>query len=107
MGILNWFAKSKPVVQKLTAGSFTVDCHGQVMTTTVGSRYPQRVLDETAREVVLLFREARAAQMPLTGLDLHFTGLHIKAREMQSGAIVFLSPLNNHATPSPAQKDRP
>ena len=107
MGILNWFSKSEPVVQKVPAGSFTVDRHGRVMTTTVGSEYPQRLLEDTAREVLTLFREARTAQMPMTGLDLHFAGLHIKAREMQVGAIIFLSPQNAPATPPPAEKDSP
>ena len=106
MGILNWFAKSKPVAPKLAAGSFTVDRHGQVMTTTVGSGYPRRLLDDTACEVLSLFREARAAQMPLTGLDFHFAGLHIKAREMQGGAIIFLSPQNMFAPSPPAESDR-
>ena len=107
MGILNWFSKSEPVVRKVPAGSFTVDRHGRVMTTTVGSEYPQRLLDDTAREVLTLFREARAAQMPMTGLDLHFAGLHINAREMQGGAIIFLSPQNTLATSPPAEKDSP
>jgi hypothetical protein len=106
MGILNWFAKSAPAVRKLPAGSFTVDRHGNVMTTTVGSEYPQWLLDDTAREVLSLFLEARAAHMPLTGLDLNFTGLHITAREMQGGAIIFLSPQNTFATSSPAERDR-
>jgi hypothetical protein len=106
MGILNWFTKSEPVVQKVPAGSFTVDRHGRVMTTTVGSEYPQRLLEDTAREVLALFREARAAQMPMTGLDLHLAGLHITAREMQGGAIIFLSPKNMFATSSPAERDR-
>jgi hypothetical protein len=97
MGILNRFVKSAPVVRKLPAGSFTVDRHGNVMTTTVGSEYPQWLLDDTAREVLSLFRNARAARMPLTGLDLNFAGLHITAREMQGGAIVFLSPQNTFA----------
>jgi hypothetical protein len=107
MGILNWFAKSGPAVEKLSAGSFTVDRHGNVMTTTVGSEYPQWLLDDTAREVLSLFRGARAAQMPLTGLDLNFAGLHIAAREMQGGAIIFLSPQNADAASSPSGKGRP
>jgi hypothetical protein len=106
MGILNWFAKPAPVVRKLPAGSFTVDRHGNVMTTTVGSEYPQWLLEETAREVLSLFRRAREAQMPLTGLDLNFAGLHITAREMQGGAIIFLSPQNMFAPSSPAEGDR-
>ena len=97
MGILNWFGKSVADAQKLPAGGFTVDRHGNVMTTTVGSEYPQWLLDDTAREVRSLVRSARAARIPLTGLDVNFAGLHITAREMQGGAIVFLSPQNTFA----------
>ncbi len=97
MGILKLFTKPAPVVRKLPGGGFTVDRHGNVMTTTVGSEYPQWLLDDTAREVLSLFRSARAARMPLTGLDVNFAGLHITAREMQGGAIVFLSPQNTFA----------
>jgi hypothetical protein len=107
MGILNWFSKPEPAVQKLPAGSFTVDRHGNVMTTTVASEYPKRLLDDIAREVLTLFREARSAQMPLAGLDMNFASLRITAREMQGGAIIFLSPQNILAASSPAGKDRP
>ena len=106
MGILNWFGRPAPDVQKLAAGSFTVDRHGNVLTTTVGSAYPQWLLDDTAREVLSLFRGARDAQMPLTGLELHFAGLDITAREMQGGAIIFVSPQKTVA-PSPAEGPRP
>jgi hypothetical protein len=106
MGILNWFSKPPPAVRRLPAGSFTVDRHGNLMTTTAGPEYPRWLLDDTAREVLLLFREARAARMPLTGLDLNFAGLHIAAREVQGGAIIFLSPQNLFAPSSPAESDR-
>ncbi len=92
MGILNWFAKPEPAIQQLPSGSFTVDRHGNVMTTTVGSGCSPRLLDSIACEVLSLFRSAREAQMPLTGLDLNFADLQITAREMQGGAIIFISP---------------
>jgi len=101
MGILNWFAKSEPAIQHLPSGSFTVDRHGNVITTTVGPGCSQRLLDAIAREVLSLFHEARAAQMPLTGLDLNFASLHITAREMQGGALIFISPQNTFATSPP------
>jgi hypothetical protein len=107
MGFLNWFAKPEPAVQKLPSGSFTVDRHGNLMTSTVGSDYPQRLLDEIAHEVLSLFREARSAQMPLTGLDMNFASLRVTAREMQGGAIIFLTPQNTFTTLSPAGKDSP
>ena len=105
MGILNWFSKPAPAVRRLPAGSFTVDCHGNLMTTTVGPEYPRWLLDDTAREVLSLFRGAREAQMPLTGLELHYAGLNITAREMQGGAIIFVAPQKAAAAPAPAQKD--
>jgi hypothetical protein len=49
-------------------------------------------LRDIAAEVLLLFREARAAQMPLSELNLDFASLQITAREMRGGAFVFLSP---------------
>ena len=107
MGFLSLFAKSKPAAPKLVAGSFTVDRQGRAMTTTIASgAYSQALLDETAREVLSLFRSARAARMPLAGLDLHYAGLHIKAREMQSGAIIYLSPQNPSAAPAAATQER-
>ena len=69
---LNWFAKSEPAIQQLPSGSFTLDRHGNVMTTTVGSGCSPRLLDSIASEVLSLFRSAREAQMPLTGLRPEF-----------------------------------
>ena len=107
MGILNWLSISGPDFKKQPAGSFTVDRHGNVLTTTVGPAFSKRLLGDIGSEVLSLFRAAREAQMPLNGLDLNFGVLHITAREMQGGAIVFLSPQNPSATSSPVEKDRP
>jgi hypothetical protein len=57
-------------------------------------------LHEVAVEVLRLFREARAAQMPLSEFNLHFASLRITAREMRGGAIVFLSPKTESTTSS-------
>lgn len=70
----------------------TVDRDGNVVATTVSSAYPPTLLREIAGEVLSVFREARAAQMPLSEFNLHFASLRITAREMRGGAIVFLSP---------------
>jgi len=92
MGVMKLFSKSRAAVQRLPTGSMTVDRHGGIVTTTVASTYPSQLLRDIAGEVLLLFREARAAQMPLSELSLHFASLHIHAREMRGGAFVFLSP---------------
>ena len=102
MGFLNWFSSSRPVVHKLPSGSYTVDRHGKVMTTTVGADVPVSLLVGIAKEVLSVFREARTAQMPLAEVSLDFAGLQISARDMQGGAIIFLSPKNPLAAAPPA-----
>ena len=102
MGLLKWFSSSRPAVHKLPSGSFTVDRHGKVATNTVGKDFPTSLLDDIAKEILSVFHEARAAQMPLAEVSLDFAGLQISARDMQGGAIVFLSPKNPLATASPA-----
>jgi hypothetical protein len=92
MGLLNFFSKSGAAVQKLPAGTFSVDRDGNIVTKTVASSYPTELLEEIAREVMILFREARTAQMPMVEFNLHFASLLITARELRGGAIVFLSP---------------
>jgi len=92
MGLLNLFSKSRPTVHRLPAGSLTVDANGDLVTTTVSSTYPAALLQQITREVMALFREARAKQLPLAEFNLHFASLQITAREMRGGAIIFLSP---------------
>ena len=89
--------RSRAGVQQLPAGSMTVDRDGIVIST-VPSTYPKALLDEIGTSVLSLFNEARAAQVPLAELSLHFGSLRITARELRSGAIIFLIPLT--ATPS-------
>jgi hypothetical protein len=103
MGFLKWFSGgSRAAVHKLPSGSFTVDRHGKVATGTVGADCPASLLKDIAREVLSVFHEARVAQMPLAEVSLDFAGLQISARDMQGGAIIFLSPKNPFATSSPA-----
>jgi hypothetical protein len=84
--------RSSAVVQQLPAGSLTVDRHGNVVTYTVSSTYPKALLRDIGRDVLLLFREARAAQTPLAEVSIQFTSLRITARELRGGAIIFLFP---------------
>jgi len=92
MGFLKLFSRSGAAVQKLPSGSFTVDRDGNIVATTVASSYPAELLKEIAHEVLVLFKDARAAQLPMTEFNLHFASLQITARELRGGAIVFLSP---------------
>ncbi|MDD5139660.1 MAG: hypothetical protein PHY43_05290 [Verrucomicrobiales bacterium] len=89
--------RSSAAIQQLPAGSMTVDRNGHVVVTTVSSAYPKDLLEEIGGDVVSLFSEARAAQMTLAEVSFHFGSLRITARELRSGAIIFLSPQTKHS----------
>lgn len=101
MGFLKKLFGGRAAVQQLPAGSLTVDRHGDIVTCTVSSSYPRPLLLEIGADVLKLFREARSAQMPLTEVSLQFGSLHITARELRGGAIIFLLP-QTALTPTPA-----
>jgi hypothetical protein len=90
--LLRRIFRSRAAVQLLPAGSVAVDRDGRIVTYTVASVYPKELLHAIGQEVLSLFREAREAQMPLAEVSIHFTSLHITARELRGGAIIFLFP---------------
>jgi hypothetical protein len=92
MGLLSRFSKSKPTLLRLPSGSFTVDRAGGVLIGTVPSSFPAELVGDIARQVLAVFQEAAAAQLPLSELIIHYPSLQIAARELRGGAIVFLSP---------------
>jgi hypothetical protein len=64
----------------------------------VSSAFPKLLLQGIGRDVLELFREARAAQIPFTEVSLHFGSLRITARELRGGAIIFLFPQTRLST---------
>jgi len=92
MGLLNLFNKSEPKLQRLPSGSFTVDREGCILARTLGSDYPDALVEEIARQVLYAFRNAASAQLPLSELTVNFRSLKITARELRGGAFVFCSP---------------
>ena len=90
--IFRGFFGAAAAVQQLPAGSVTVDRQGSIITSTVSSAFPRKILHGIGHDVLEMFREARAAQMPLAEVSLHFGSLRITARELRGGAIIFLLP---------------
>jgi len=92
MGFLKKLFGSRAVVQELPMGSLTVNAQGNIVASTVSSNYPRALLSDVAREVLVIFREAREAQLPLAEVSIHFGSLRVTARETRGGAIIFLMP---------------
>jgi hypothetical protein len=92
MGLLKLFDKPAPTLLRLPSGSFTADCHGMVLIDTLPSSFPRVLLDEIARQVLRVFRDAAAAQLPLAELNIRYASLKITACELRGGALVFLVP---------------
>jgi len=84
--------RSRAVVQQLPSGSIAVDREGNVVTSTVSSAYSRDLLRAIGRDVLALFHEAREAQIPLAEVNIYFVSLHITARELRGGAVIFLFP---------------
>jgi hypothetical protein len=104
MGFLKRFFRGRAGVQQLPTGTITVDRNGHIVTSTVSSAYPQNLLRDIGRDVLSLFQEARIAQMPLAEISLQFGSLHITARELRGGAIIFLFPqIASLPTPTPSR----
>lgn len=92
MGILKKLFGGHAAVQQLPSGTITVDRGGQIVTSTVSSSYPRKLLQTIGHDVLEVLNEARKAQIPLAEVSLHFGSLRITARELRGGAIIFLLP---------------
>jgi hypothetical protein len=92
MGLLRLFSKPAPTLLRLPAGSFTVDRDGRVLTDTLPSSFPARLVGQIAQQIRAAFSEAAAAQLPLSELIIHYPSFKISARELRGGAIVYLAP---------------
>jgi len=100
MGILSKFFKSSaPELARIPSGSFTLDAKGNLVSSTVPTWFPPSHLHDIGQNVVAIFRDAQQAQMQLSELIVHYSGLKITARELRGGAIIFLSPKNTAPTP--------
>ena len=92
MGILKRIFGGPAAVQQLPAGTITVDRQGQIITSTVSSTFPEPLLEAIGCDVMDLLRAARAGQIPLAEISLHYGSLRLTARELRGGAIIFMFP---------------
>lgn len=91
MGFLKLFSKAPATLLRLPSGSFTMDREGLVLVRTLPSSYPRELVQAIGEHMLAAFRDAAAAQLPLSEIVINYSSLKITARELRGGAIVFLS----------------
>lgn len=95
MGLLDFFSskKSAPAIERLPSGSFTVDRDGKILTSTLPQGFSEASVREIGNVVVEAMVSAREANLPVTELVIHYSGLKITAKEQRGGAMIFLAPV--------------
>ena len=94
MGLLNLFSKrAEASLVRLPKGSFTVDPTGRILTQTLPQSFPEEQVKEIGRVVLDAFKTAKAVNLPLKEIFVHFAGLKLTAKELRGGAMIFLAPL--------------
>ncbi len=101
MGLLNKNKSAKPELKRLPSGSFTVDAHGQVVSSTVPQIVPSALVRDIGQRIVAIFAGARKAQLPFSEMVVQYASFKIIAREMRGGAIIFLTPKTPQLISSP------
>jgi hypothetical protein len=94
MGILKPFSRSqKPLrPERLPNGAFSIHSGGELVGSTLPSTFSEKTVMQIGKMVLEAFRRAQEANLPLTELLIHFSGLTIVARELKGGALIFLNP---------------
>lgn len=95
MGLLDFFSskKSAPAIERLPSGSFTVDRDGKILTSTLPQGFSEASVREIGNVVVEAMVSAREANLPVTEMVIHYSGLKITAKEQRGGAMIFLAPV--------------
>jgi len=91
MGFLRLFSRAAPTLLRLPSGSFTMDREGKVLVRTLPSSYPTELVVGIGEQMIAAFRDATAAQLPLSEIVVSYSSLKITARELRGGVIVFLA----------------
>jgi hypothetical protein len=97
MGLLDLFTKPEPTLQRLPAGSLSVDRDGNILASTVPSGFQDEMVRAIVRSVLATFESAAQTQLPLVELRVSYPSFRITARALRGGAILFLAPQTPYA----------
>jgi hypothetical protein len=93
MGVLTTMRERNSVtVDRLPGGCFSLHRGGEIAGSTLPTSFASEKMAEIGRIVMETFRRAQDANLLLTDLRFHFSGLQISARDLRGGALIFLTP---------------
>ena len=93
MGVLTTMRDRKTAtVDRLPGGCFSLHRGGEIAGSTLPCNFAPEKMAEIGRIVIETFRRAQEANLLLTDLRFHFSGLQISARDLRGGALIFLTP---------------
>ena len=101
MGLLTKPNAGKSGLHRLPCGAFTVDTHGNLVSSTVPQWVGESLVLQIGRQILAVFKGASGVRPPFSELRVQYEALRITAREMRGGAIVFLSPGKIQPPPPP------
>ena len=77
---------------KIPSGTFSLDLEGRIISSTLPQWFPASEMRDIGECVLAFFRKAQQAQMPLQELNVYYPSLRVTARNLRSGALIFLLP---------------
>ncbi len=94
MGVLKTHAREqKPLsLERLPSGCFSLHRGGELAGSTLPTSFAQDKMMEIGHIVLGIFRTAQEANILLSDLHIHYSGLQISARDLRGGALIFLQP---------------
>jgi hypothetical protein len=94
MGFLKPFSRTqKPLrPERLPSGAFAIHRGGEIVSSTLPSSFAEKTVLQIGRAVLEAFHRAQEANVPLSELLIHYSGLTVTARELKGGALIFLNP---------------
>jgi hypothetical protein len=92
---------NKSGLHQLPSGTFTVDPHGNLVSSTVPQWVPEEQVRDIGLQVLAVFKGAAAARLQFSELKIQYEAFRITAREMRGGAVIFLTPKTVQSSPRP------
>mgnify|MGYP001338146508 CR=1 FL=1 len=73
-------------------GSYTVTSLGKVSVSTLPASFPRVIMEVIGKVVISALASAQDLDCPITELAVDFPGLELRARAVEGGAIIFVTP---------------